>query len=105
MTRIDVPVLIVGAGPVGLLGSLLRSTHAVGARVIARRREPLRAPAAHVVNARTFEICRAAGIDWETFDAASSSPEDAGHALWMTSLAGEASHRIPTDSAGEGLLG
>ena len=63
MTRIEVPVLIVGAGPVGLMGALLLARQGLRAHIIDRRETPIRAPAAHVINARTFEICRAAGVD------------------------------------------
>jgi len=104
MPRIDVPVLIVGAGPVGLMGSLLLARHGVAARLLDRREGPQRAPAAHVVNARTFEICRAAGIDFATFDAASSSPRDAGHAIWMTNLAGEEIGRLPFERQQDEVL-
>ena len=66
MIRIQVPVLIVGAGPVGLMRALLLARHAT---------------AAHVVNARTFEICRAAEVDLEALTEFASEPEDAGHAI------------------------
>jgi len=38
--------------------------------VLERRTEVQPAPAAHVVNARTFEICRAAGVDGDALAAA-----------------------------------
>ena len=56
-------VLIVGGGPIGLLTSVLLHAQGVDNVVVERRDEPQVAPAAHVVNARTFEIMRAAGID------------------------------------------
>ena len=65
MSRIEVPVLIVGAGPVGLMGSLLLARLGMETRILDRRETPIRAPAAHVVNARTFEICRAVGVDMD----------------------------------------
>ena len=70
MKRIDVPVLIVGAGPVGLIAGLLLQRLGVACRIVERRDGPQRAPAAHAVNARTFEICRQAGVDMEAIAAA-----------------------------------
>jgi 2-polyprenyl-6-methoxyphenol hydroxylase-like FAD-dependent oxidoreductase len=58
----DVPVLVVGAGPTGLVTSLLLERQGVPTLLLERRDAPQRAPAAHVVNARTFEVCRAAGV-------------------------------------------
>jgi 2,4-dichlorophenol 6-monooxygenase len=95
MTRIDVPVLIVGAGPVGMMAALLLHRLGIGARLIDRRLEAKRAPAAHVVNARTFEICRGAGVDMDALMALVGDPVDAGQAIWMTRLAGEALASLP----------
>jgi 2,4-dichlorophenol 6-monooxygenase len=95
MSRSEVPVLIVGAGPVGLMGALLLARLGMEAHVVDRRETPIRAPAAHVVNARTFEICRAAGVDMDAMAAFASDPHDAGQAIWVTSLAGEEIGRLP----------
>jgi len=95
MSRIEIPVLIVGAGPVGLTGALLLSRLGLAARIVDRRETPLRAPAAHVVNARTFEICRALGVDMKALEEFASNPSDAGHTIWVTTLAGEEIGRLP----------
>ena len=63
MARIDVPVLVVGGGPVGMMAGLLLDRVGLGSLVVERRGGPQRAPAAHVVSARTFEICRQAGLE------------------------------------------
>jgi len=104
MDRIDVPVLIVGAGPVGLMAAILLARQGVEARVIDRRFEATRAPAAHVVNARTFEICRAAGIDGAALEAASGDPRDAGRVRWVTTLSGEEIGSLPFERQGEEVL-
>jgi len=104
MSRVEVPVLIVGAGPVGLTGSLLLARHGVEARLIDRRESPMRAPAAHVVNARTFEICRAAGVDMGAFAEFAADPRDAGHAVWLTSLAGEVIGQLPFERQDDEVL-
>lgn len=97
----DVDVLIVGAGPVGMLGGILGSRLGLGALVVERRDGPQTAPAAHVVNARTYEICRQAGLDMERIFAAGKSEADAGHVNFVTRLAGDLIGRLPFERQGE----
>jgi 2,4-dichlorophenol 6-monooxygenase len=104
MSRGEVSVLIVGAGPVGLTGSLLLARHGMETRILDRRGTPLRAPAAHVVNARTFEICRSVGVDMDSFGKISARPEDAGQVIWVTSLAGEELGRLPFERQHDEVL-
>jgi 2-polyprenyl-6-methoxyphenol hydroxylase-like FAD-dependent oxidoreductase len=104
MTRSEVPVLIVGAGPVGLMAAILLARHGIEARLIDRRVHANRAPAAHVVNARTFEICRAAGVDAAAIAAAAGDPRDAGQVIWLTKLAGDEIGRLPFERQGEEAL-
>jgi 2,4-dichlorophenol 6-monooxygenase len=102
--RIEVPVLVVGAGPAGMMSALLLASSGLSCRVVERRAGPQRAPAAHVVNARTLEICRSAGLDMAALDAASASPADAGHVYWMTRLAGQELGRLPFEQQGDDVL-
>ncbi len=104
MKRIEVPVLIVGSGPVGLTASILLSCLGIAYRTLERRAVPQPAPAAHVVNARTFEILRQAGVDMAPFNAASKSPADAGFVYWVTKLGGEILGRLPFERQGEDVL-
>jgi 2-polyprenyl-6-methoxyphenol hydroxylase-like FAD-dependent oxidoreductase len=99
-----VPVLIVGAGPVGLMCALLLARQGIASRVVERRDGPQRAPAAHAVNARTLEICRAAGVDMAAIAAACRPPSDAGLVLWMTTLAGRELGRMPYERQGDDVL-
>ena len=101
---IDVDVLIVGAGPVGMLGGILASRHGLSSLVVERRDGPQTSPAAHVVNARTYEICRQAGLDMERIFAAGKSQADAGHVNFVTRLAGDLIGRLPFERQGEVCL-
>lgn len=89
MHELKIPVLVVGGGPVGMLASLLLSQQGIANNVVERRSGPQRAPAAHVLNARSFEIFRATGLDMTKIMSASLDPKEAGYAIWKTRLAGE----------------
>jgi len=104
MDRIEAPVLIVGAGPVGVMAALLLARQGIASHVVERRSGPQRAPAAHVVNARTFEICRQAGVDMAAIDAAAKDPADAGFTYWVTRLGGDVLGRLPFERQGEDVL-
>lgn len=101
---VEVDVLIVGAGPVGMLGGILASRHGLTALVVERRDGPQTAPAAHVVNARTYEICRQAGLDMERIHAAGKSEADAGHVNFVTRLAGDLIGRLPFERQDDACL-
>lgn len=101
---VDVDVLIVGAGPVGMLGGILASRHGLSSLVVERRDGPQTSPAAHVVNARTYEICRQAGLDMDRIFAAGQSEADAGHVNFVTRLGGDLIGRLPFERQGEACL-
>lgn len=102
--HLDVDVLIVGAGPVGMLGGILASRHGLSSLVVERRDGPRSTPAAHVVNARTYEICRQAGLDMERIHAAGKDTTESGHVNFVTRLAGELVGRLPFERQGEACL-
>lgn len=101
---VDVDVVIVGAGPVGMLGGILASRLGLTALVVERRGGPQTSPAAHVVNARTYEICRQAGLDMERIHAAGKDPADAGHVNFVTRLNGDLIGRLPFERQGDACL-
>ncbi len=78
------PVLIVGGGPAGLLASLFLSRLEVDHILIEKRNTPQPAPAAHVVNTRTMEILRAAGLNTQEFYSLDRHP-DAQFVSWVSS--------------------
>ncbi|MEM9513298.1 MAG: FAD-dependent monooxygenase [Actinomycetota bacterium] len=104
MNTINVPYLIVGAGPVGLTAAHLFAAADRPCLVVERRDGPQRHPAAHVVNARTLEVFRQAGIDMDAVHALANPPEDAGHVNFVTRLNGELIGRLPFERQGPEVL-
>jgi len=101
MSRIEVPVLVVGGGPVGMMAGLLLDRVGLASLVVERREGPQRAPAAHVVSARTFEICRQAALDMAAILGAAKDPRDAGHVNFVTRLSGDLIGRLPFEKQGD----
>ncbi len=97
-------VLIVGAGPTGLMASLLLERLGLETRLVERRPSAQRAPAAHAVNARTLEICRAAGVDMTRLAAEAPDPGEAGFVYWVTRLGGRVIGRLPYEQQGDDQL-
>jgi 2-polyprenyl-6-methoxyphenol hydroxylase-like FAD-dependent oxidoreductase len=87
-----------------MAAALLLSRLGIPSRIIERRAAPQSAPAAHVVNARTFEIFRAAGVGMQELAAAWQDPSDAGQVLWVTTLAGQELGRLPYERQGDDAL-
>lgn len=101
---VDVDVLIVGAGPVGLTAALLLERLGRTVAVVERRDGPLRAPAAHAINARTFEIWRQIGLDVDAIRAEAQDPADAGMVHWVRKLGGEVIASLPYERQGDDQL-
>jgi len=99
--RVDVPVLVVGAGPVGLTASLLLSRQGLAHHVVDRRPGPHRAPQAHVVNPRSLEIYRQLGLDTARLRRMATPRADGGHVAWGITLAGEELGRLPYERQGD----
>jgi 2,4-dichlorophenol 6-monooxygenase len=104
MRRVEVPVLVVGAGPVGLTASLLLARQGIPSRVVERRPGPHRAPQAHVVNPRTLEIFRQMGIETARLRRLATPREDGGHVSFMTTLGGRELGRLPYERQDDGVL-
>lgn len=103
-SEIEVPYLIIGAGPVGLTAARLLSNSGVKCVVVERRDGPQRNPAAHVVNARTLEIFRQAGFNMQNIAAISQNPSDAGHVNFLTRLNGQLIGQLPFERQGDDCL-
>jgi 2,4-dichlorophenol 6-monooxygenase len=79
-------VLVIGGGPVGLIVSGLLSQRGTPHVVVERRREPQRAPAAHVMRRRPMEILDGLGVGQEVRRTAPPLPLD--FITWCTTLGG-----------------
>lgn len=101
---VDIDVLIVGAGPVGMLGGILAARHGLSSLVVERREGMRTTPAAHVVNARSYEICRQAGLDMDRIHAAGKDTAESGNVNFVTRLAGGLIGRLPFERQGDACL-
>ncbi|HEY2772833.1 MAG TPA: FAD-dependent monooxygenase [Candidatus Binatia bacterium] len=104
METVDTDVLVVGAGPTGLTAGILLARAGFRAVIVERRPGPQRAPAAHVINARTFEIWRQAGVDMDAVFALAKDPRDAGMVHWVTRLGGEILGSLPFERQRDEVL-
>ena len=100
---IDVPVLIVGGGPVGLTASLLLSQNGVRSLLVERHSGTAILPKARGINARTMEMYRQAGVEAD-IRAAGMPPEFGKLILWTESLAGKEIKRLQPGRASAGNL-
>ncbi len=101
--EIDIPVLIVGGGPVGLLGAVLLGKRAVETLVVEKHASRLDAPKAHALNARSLEICAAAGLPMAAIHQAATSPKDGAVVRMVTSLIGEQLGSLPYERQDEAM--
>lgn len=90
---IEVPVLIVGAGPSGLALSLFLSRLNVDHLAVTKFRWTANSPRAHITNQRTIEIFRDLGIEEDILKAAQPS-EAMTNNVWVTSLKGKELGRL-----------
>ena len=100
----DIDVLIVGAGPVGISAAMLLHKMGHSVRIIERREGPQRAPAAHVINARTFEVWRQIGVNVDHLRSLAQDPQAAGQVHWVTKLGGTVLGSLPYERQGDEML-
>ena len=80
----DVPVLIVGGGPVGLTASILLSQQGVRSLLVERHPGTAILPKARGINARTMEMYRQMGLEQAIRDAGLPT-ERTGFIVWTRS--------------------
>jgi 2,4-dichlorophenol 6-monooxygenase len=83
---VEVPVLIVGAGPAGLTLALALARYGVAALTVEKHPSTAHTPRAHIINQRTVEIFRALGIS-EKFHEVAIPQSAMTNNLWYTTLA------------------
>jgi len=97
----DVPVLIIGGGPVGLTASILLSQAGVRSLLVERHPGTAIHPKARGINARSMEMYRQCGVE-AAIRKAGLPPERAGFIVWARTLAGEEiERRVPWRSGAQ----
>jgi putative polyketide hydroxylase len=98
---LNIPVLIVGGGAVGLTASILLSRLRVRSLLVERHPGTSIVPKARGINSRTMEMYRQCGVE-DDIRAAGLAPEATGLIVWTESLAGEEiERRVPGRSTSE----
>jgi putative polyketide hydroxylase len=83
----EVPVLIVGGGPVGLSMSMLLARHGIRSLLVEQHPGTSIYPKARLVNARTMEIFRLCGLE-QAVRASALPLEQGRNVVWAKTLAG-----------------
>ena len=91
----EIPVLIVGGGPIGLTTSLLLSHHGIRSLLVEQHPGTSTYPKARFIKARTMEIFRQLGIEQAIRQVAIPH---ARNLIWARSLAGEELLRRPVET-------
>ena len=89
------PVLIVGAGPAGMVAALTLSKFDIPSIVVDRRVERSHAPRAHAVNQRTMEICDQLGLDGDLIRHVGTDEKVAGQVRFKSRLNGTLFGTLP----------
>jgi len=92
---IQVPVCIIGCGPIGLTGALLLSRFGIKTLLLERRGTLNTHPRSRFVDTNTMELLRELGIEKEV-EATGLGPDWTEFDRWATSLTGEEYARVPS---------
>src|SRR5262249_22078383 len=91
----DIPVVIVGGGPVGLTASILLSQAGIRSLLVERHPGTAIHTKARAINGRSMEIFHQCGVE-EAVRAAGLPPQQTGMIIWARTLAGEEiERRVP----------
>lgn len=100
MREIEVPVLVVGAGPAGLAATALLAQYGVATLTVSRYPGTANSPRAHITNQRTVEVFRDLGIEDRVRDIATPNSL-MGNNVWATTFAGTELARLRTWGTGD----
>jgi 2-polyprenyl-6-methoxyphenol hydroxylase-like FAD-dependent oxidoreductase len=99
---ITTQVLIIGAGPVGMVSAISLAQAGIRCVMVDKRLDRLDAPKAHAVNARTLEICERIGVSAAEVRAAGASVADGGLVHFVDTLSGSCFGSLPYERQDEG---
>ncbi|KAL4942397.1 hypothetical protein BDV06DRAFT_164335 [Aspergillus oleicola] len=100
----EVPILIVGGGPSGLLLAYMLAQLNVQTLICERYPTRLAAPKAHALSPRTLELCRQFGLDVNEIRQLGSNREDAHWVNFVTNLRGKQVGRLPYERMDKEVL-
>ncbi|KAL3455059.1 FAD binding domain-containing protein [Aspergillus heterothallicus] len=91
----EVPILIVGGGPSGLLLAYMLGQLNVQTLLVERYATRLAAPKAHALSPRSLELCRQFGLDVNKIRNLGTCRQDAYWVNFITNLSGKQVGRLP----------
>ena len=83
---ISTPVLIIGAGPSGMVSALLLAKNGIPSVLVEKRAIPGKHPKAHEISGRTLEILNTAGIPIEELESEASPHEDGSRIIFCRTI-------------------
>lgn len=89
MTHLNTDVLIIGAGPAGLISALCLDQHQVKSIIVERRPDLPAHPKAHELSGRSIEILHGLGFRYDELAAEASPHSDASRVLFCDTIAEE----------------
>ena len=101
---LTIPVLIIGAGPAGMLAAISLANAGIACTVVERHDSVRQAPRAHAVNPRTLEICQRLGIDSANIRAQGAHRDAAGRVYFNATLTGTVFGSLPYERQDDGAL-
>ncbi|MEG9861038.1 MAG: FAD-dependent monooxygenase [Parvularculales bacterium] len=100
----DADVIIIGAGPAGMLAALLLARHGLSSHIVERRRKIAETPRAHAVNGKTIEISSTAGIPAEEIYVAGMPVRRGGMVNFWSTLSGTYLGGLPYERQDDAVL-
>ncbi|MEM7098560.1 MAG: FAD-dependent monooxygenase [Pseudomonadota bacterium] len=97
-------VLIIGAGPVGMISALCLANAGIDCILLDRHLNRLDAPKAHAINPRSLEICERLGLDADQIREQGASLKDGGMVHFMDTLSGACFGGLPYERQDDGAL-
>ncbi|EXJ68788.1 uncharacterized protein A1O5_07719 [Cladophialophora psammophila CBS 110553] len=92
---LEVPVLIIGGGPVGVFCGILLAKYGIRSTIVERHATRLGQPKAHAINPRSLEIFRQVGLDTDLLRSLGLSPADGDLVRFAASMTGTEYGNLP----------